>query len=136
MTLSYQHGYLEQTAVPVWGDDSNQRVLRYYPAYLVPHLCLPHAKGHLLHPPSLAHRKSDLPDIGYDAQVPSPTRYQESGNPENPIYRSYTNNLLVENPGHTDSMHKRNKHCIEAIEPLLTFKTSTGEYIEISFGSA
>jgi len=85
---------------------------------------------------SSARRQPHLPGIDHDAQVPSSDRRQEPGNSDNLRSRSYTSNLLVKNPGHVDIVRKRNKHCIKAIKPLLTFKTSAGEYIDICFGIA
>jgi len=106
---------------------------------------IPHNWSHILASPapretyyastSSARRQPQLPGIGHDAQVSSSTRRQEPGNLNNPRYQSCTGNLLVNNPGHVESVRKHNKYCIKAIKPIPIFKTSTGEYIKIYYGN-
>ena len=56
------------------------------------------------------------------------------GNPDNPMSRSYTGNLLEKRSGHEDSSRTRHQHLVNLMKPMPKFKTTRGEWVEICFG--
>ena len=58
------------------------------------------------------------------------------GNPDDPLSRAYKGSLLEKIVGHEDSTRIHHQHLINLVKPMPTFKTSSGELVEIFFGTA